>query len=171
MKLKSFFANSIEEAIRLARYELGPEAMLVNSKRTDIEARHLGCYEVVICDVQTTSRDSAHSQESSAAGLRTAAVTGLLPVDKLSQDVSELKHRMEKLALTLARSGRGMASVAFDPERSRAFTALTDVELDTDVAYEVVGRLPSSISDHILRAEVAKLVNIDTNLGIPGSPS
>ena len=28
MKLKSFFANTIEEAIRLARHELGPDAML-----------------------------------------------------------------------------------------------------------------------------------------------
>ena len=49
MKLKSFFANTIEEAIRLARSELGPDAMLVHSKRTDTEAQHLGLYEVVVC--------------------------------------------------------------------------------------------------------------------------
>ncbi len=66
-----------------------------------------------------------------------------IPVDKLSQDVSELKHRMEKLALTLARSGKGMASVAFDPDLSRAFTMLTDAELDTDLAYDVIGSLVS----------------------------
>ena len=39
MKLKSFFANTIEEAIRLARHELGPDAMLVNSRRASVEAR------------------------------------------------------------------------------------------------------------------------------------
>ena len=49
MKLKSFFANTIEDAIRLARSELGPDAMLINSKRTDAEAQHLGFYEVVVC--------------------------------------------------------------------------------------------------------------------------
>ena len=48
MKLKSFFADSIEEAIGLARREMGPDAMLVNSKRTGAEARHLGAYEVVV---------------------------------------------------------------------------------------------------------------------------
>ena len=33
MKLKSFFADTIEEAIGQARREMGPDAMLVNSKR------------------------------------------------------------------------------------------------------------------------------------------
>ena len=49
MILKSFFAGTVEEAIRLARRELGPEAMLVNSKPSGVEARHLGAYEVVVC--------------------------------------------------------------------------------------------------------------------------
>src|SRR5580704_15633544 len=65
MKLKSFFANTIEEAIRLARHEMGPEAMLVNSKRAGVEARHLGLYEVVVCgEAQKTGpKDPAHGQE------------------------------------------------------------------------------------------------------------
>ena len=147
MKLKSFFANSIEEAIRLARHELGPDAMLVNSKRTGVEARHLGFYEVVVCAekpgnraARTRGRATQTATDRREDGSRAAASS--LPVDKLSQDVSELKQRMEKLALTLARSGRGMASVAFDPELSRAFTTLTDAELDTELAYDIVGRLP-----------------------------
>src|SRR5579863_10518859 len=125
MKLKSFFANTIEEAIRLARHELGPDAMLVNSKRTGAEAQHLGLYEVVVC-VEASETGRAHEPKKDGS-------LASLPVDKLSQDVSELKQQMEKLALTLARSGRGMASVAFDPELSQAFTTLTDAELDTEL--------------------------------------
>ena len=34
MRLKSYFADTIEEAISQARREMGPEAMLVNSKRS-----------------------------------------------------------------------------------------------------------------------------------------
>ncbi len=65
MKLKSFFANTIEEAIRLARHELGPDAMLVNSKRAGVEARHLGFYEVVVCGEDPESGPSvpAHGQD------------------------------------------------------------------------------------------------------------
>jgi flagellar biosynthesis protein FlhF len=171
MKLKSFFANTIEEAIRLARHELGPDAMLVNSKRTDVEARHLGFYEVVVCGEaqETEPRDPERGQERGKRGSR--AVAASLPVDKLSQDVSELKQRMEKLSLTLARSGRGMASVAFDPELSRAFTTLTDAELDTELAYDVVGKLTSPIPGGALRAALAKLVNVDSQLGSPSALS
>ncbi len=68
---------------------------------------------------------------------------------------------MEKLALTLARSGRGMAGVAFDPELSRVFTTLTDAELDTELAYDVVGKLTSPVPEGALRAELAKLVSVD----------
>jgi flagellar biosynthesis protein FlhF len=179
MRLKSFFANTIEEAIRLARRELGPEAMLVNSKRTGVEAQHLGFYEVVVCGEgpETGPKDPAkgsagappeRSQDSWRSGARSTAAS--LPVDKLSQDVSELKQRMEKLALTLARSGDGMASVAFHPELSRAFTTLTDAELDTELAYDVVGKLAPPIPEGGLRAELTKLVSVDAELGSPGAP-
>jgi flagellar biosynthesis protein FlhF len=186
MKLKSFFANTVEEAIRLARQELGPDAMLVNSKRSEVEARHLGCYEIVVCaETQPSGSSDEHGRErrrdlapergkesrgeSKQGGARAVAAT--LPVDKLSQDVSELKQRLEKLALTLARSGRGLASVAFDPDLSRAFTLLTDAEIDTELAYDLVSKLKFPVSDASLRAELAKLVSIDSELGVPGAPA
>lgn len=191
MKLKSFFANSIEEAIRLARQELGPDAMLVNSKRTSPEAQHLGFYEVVVCsDGEASGTAMTQAGKMHAAKLHAAKMDqkkthgskprpeggqdGLqrfapAPVDQLSQEISEIKQHMEKLALTLGRSRRGVASVAFDPELSRAFTRLTDAELDTDLAYDIVGRLGSSLSEAGLRREVARLVNVDAGLGIPGA--
>ncbi|MGA2880400.1 MAG: hypothetical protein ABSG13_15750 [Bryobacteraceae bacterium] len=178
MKLKSFFANTIEEAIRLARHELGPDAVLVNSKSTGVEARHLGSYEVVVCgEIQEagskdlrygSERGGENGPERGRAGSRSS--TAALPVDKLSQDVSELKHRMEKLALILARSGKGMASVAFDPDLSRAFTMLADAELDTELAYDVIGKLTSPIPENALRAQLAQLVNVDSELGSRGAP-
>jgi flagellar biosynthesis protein FlhF len=178
MKLKSFFANTIEEAIRQARLELGPDAMLVNSKPSGAEARHLGLYEVVACGegAEMRTKDSARGQERcqeanpglGTQGFRTVGST--VPVDKLSREVSELKQRMEKLALTLARSGPGMTSIAFAPELSRAFTTLTDGELDTELAYDVVGKLSSPIPEGALRAELAKLVSVDAELGSRGVP-
>jgi flagellar biosynthesis protein FlhF len=167
MRIKSFFANTIEEAIRQARHELGPEAMLVNSKRTGVEAQHLGAYEVVVCgDAPEYGREDPETKQDAGRSAPTA-----LPVDQLSRDVSELKQQMEKLALTLARSGSGMASIAFDAELSRAFTRLTDAELDTELAYDVVSRISSPLSPAMLRAELAKLTHVDKELGYPGSSS
>jgi flagellar biosynthesis protein FlhF len=47
MRIKSYFTDSVEEAIEEARVELGPDAMLMNSKKTEPELRALGEYEVV----------------------------------------------------------------------------------------------------------------------------
>jgi flagellar biosynthesis protein FlhF len=166
MKLKSFFANSIEEAIRLARHELGPEAMLVNSKRTAVEARHLGAYEVVVCAEAPEPAAKSAPQER-----HRPQPAASLPVDKLAHDVSELKQRMEKLALVLARSGSGMAGVAFDPELSQIFNTLADAELDTELAYDIVGSLKSPVPAGALPTELAGRVRVDTQLGSPGAPT
>jgi len=47
MRLKSYFAQSIGDAIESAREELGPEAMLLNSRKTSSEQKYLGEFEVV----------------------------------------------------------------------------------------------------------------------------
>ena len=47
MKIKSYYSRTGEDAMAAARQEMGPDAMLVNSRKTPPEARHLGEYEVV----------------------------------------------------------------------------------------------------------------------------
>ena len=160
MRLKSYFADTIEEAISQARHEMGSDAMLVNSKRSGTEARHLGIYEVV-CAGETEAR----SEEVAGARSRTTAAAP--PMDRLSQDVTELKQQMERLALTLARSGGGMAGIASDPELSRIFAQLTDADLYADLAYEVVGRMTAPFTPEALRTELASLISTDSELGCP----
>ena len=45
--VKSFFAESVQSAMEHARVELGPDALLLDSRQAPPEARHLGDYEVV----------------------------------------------------------------------------------------------------------------------------
>jgi flagellar biosynthesis protein FlhF len=163
MKLKSFFADSIEAAISLARREMGPDAMLMNSKRSNPEAKHLGAYEVVVCAADTEPLLVASPREA-----RNPASEAARRVDRISQDISDLKHQMDRLALSLARSGSGMAGIASNPELSKALAALTDAELDADLAYEVIGRIGSPAAPGALRAELASLVKVDAELGCRG---
>ncbi len=164
MRLKSFFADTIEEAIQRAHRDMGPEAMLVNSKTAAPEARHLGAYEVV-CAADNESRSGASPFTSS----RVEQPPSAAPVDKLSQEVSELKQQMERLALDLARSGAGMAGIASDPELSKIFAALTQAELDADLAYDIVAQVGAPASTEALRAVLGRQVRIDNQLGRPGS--
>jgi flagellar biosynthesis protein FlhF len=47
MRIKSYFSDSVKNAIRTARQELGPDALLLNSREAPAESLHLGQYEVV----------------------------------------------------------------------------------------------------------------------------
>jgi len=161
MRLKSYFADTIEEAISQARREMGSDAMLVNSKRSGVEARHLGAYEVV-CAGETEARSETPDTQ------RKRSAADAPPMDRLSQDVTELKQQMERLALTLARSGSGMAGIASDPELSKVFTQLTEADFYADLAYEVVGRMTTPVAPDALRRELGALVNIDSQLGCQG---
>jgi flagellar biosynthesis protein FlhF len=62
MTIKSFFADTVAAAIREARAQLGEEAMLLKSRRTPEEARHLGAYEVVFGAVQAAPREATISE-------------------------------------------------------------------------------------------------------------
>jgi flagellar biosynthesis protein FlhF len=165
MKLKSFFADTVEQAITLARHEMGPEAMLVHSKRSSPEARGLGAYEVV-CAAAT--EPAVAPQKSHSAGSQSGLATP--QSDKLMQDVSELRQQMERLVRSLARCGSGMTGVRSDPELTQAFATLTDAELDADLAYEVIARISSPASRDALRIELSRLVSVNPELGCPGAP-
>jgi len=165
MRLKSFFADTIEEAIAQARQEMGPDAMLVNSKPTSAEGRHLGAYEVVIC-AEKTDLPGSGSEMAAPAAPRLDSPS----LNKLSRDVSELRRQMERLALALARSGTGLASQASDAEQARILSSFADAELDLHLAYEMIGRLGTPLSASAARNELLRMVRVNTELGAPGAP-
>lgn len=164
MRLKSFFADTIEEAIQIAHREMGPEAMLVNSKRTGPEARHLGGYEVV-CAVETGI--PAPPPSSQFAGANPSF--SVLPTDKLSREVSEIRQQMERLAMALTRSGSGLAGIAADAELSKVFAILAEAEIDADLAYEIVAQIRSSEVSQSLRTVLSRLISTAPALGTSGS--
>ncbi len=71
MKIKSYFAPSVERAIQDAREELGGEATLITSRRAAPDARHLGTYEVVfgIADIPEGVQPAAAPPEDIHAEL------------------------------------------------------------------------------------------------------
>lgn len=166
MRLKSYFADTVEEALRQARNEMGAEAMLVNSKRSAPEAKHLGAYEVVCAteaelNSDCTAVNGIHNRPNAAP-----------PIDKLSSEVSELRQQMQRLARMLARSGsEGMAGIASDPERSRAFARLSDAEVDADLAHEIVTSIRGECSDDTLRAKLVSIIRTNHQLGACGAAS
>ena len=179
MKLKSYFAVTVEAAMQKARAELGPEAMLVTSRRSGPEYRHLGEYEVVFALVpESESPPSAERMQTSTE--ITAPPPGTSWV-RLSDEVSDLKRQMERLASGLARSTAGLSRIAMRPALADVFSQLLEAELDADIAYEIVSRICGQLDNdpetgaasgprgasrvtQLVNSELLRLIDVDPRI-------
>src|SRR5579872_2829318 len=171
MKLKSYFAATVEAAMNTARLEMGADAMLVSSRRTDNQSRHLGEYEVVFA---STSYQDARLLAGEERTYNQALPPKAPPIDRLSEEVAGLKHEMERLASALARSTGGMARIAANPELAEAFAKLVDAEIDADLAQDILFRVTSRNGDStaldatrasvLIASELELLCNVDSGL-------
>lgn len=131
MRIKSYFAAAIEDAMAQARQELGPEAMLVNSRKAPPEARHLGEYEVVFA-----AENFAVPAEDAPAQVQPQTANG---ADRLSVDVASLKKELEGMRRALVRSAFAPSRWSgVSPTASDAYAALAAQEVLPSLAREIV---------------------------------
>ena len=62
--VKSYFASSVDEGMAQARADLGPDALLLNTREAPPEARHLGDYEVVFGMTSDVARSSTTGDDA-----------------------------------------------------------------------------------------------------------
>src|SRR5258708_39416963 len=98
MRLKSYFAGTVESAICLARQEMGEDAMLVNSRRTLPETRHLGAYEVVFASSQDTA---VIAKQLTAPRIDEPALPS---AQSLVQEMAEMRRQLAKVSVQVSRS-------------------------------------------------------------------
>ncbi len=115
-----------------ARQELGPDAMLVNSRRAPAETGHLGQYEVVF----GVTDDARPSGAESGAGR-----------DRLSSEVSDLKKELEGMRRALTRSAFAPPEwLSSAPDLSDAYAALTANEVAPELTREIVHAVEARVS-------------------------
>ena len=95
MRIKSYFANTVEEAIHEARAELGGDATLITPRRTAAESRHLGAYEVVFGT--TPASETQHPTQAA---------------EELNAELSMLREQLDSIKhlLRLGAAGTGQIS-------------------------------------------------------------
>jgi flagellar biosynthesis protein FlhF len=129
MKLKSYFAATVEAAMALARHELGPEAMLVHSKKTAAEARKLGEYEVVFA----VEREAGPSLEQTPTTL-----------NRLAEDIGSMRKQIERIAASLGNTiATQDSSPLTRPEVAQAFAALVRAGTLPEIARDFAARASS----------------------------
>src|SRR4029077_21092060 len=128
MRLKSYFAGTVESAICLARQEMGGDAMLVNSRRTLPEARHLGAYEVVFAAAQDPVHQALQAKIEEPAN--PAAQT-------LVSELAEMRRQLSKMSSIVSRSavrGGRRSTTAANPALDSLDQALAANDVDGDLA-------------------------------------
>jgi flagellar biosynthesis protein FlhF len=139
MKIKSYFASTVEEAMAQARQELGPDAMLVNSRKSSLETRHLGTYEVVFAGELPPGKP----EETTAAANQPQPESA----ERLARQMAELKRELESVRRTISRSA--LVSAAWldsSPDLSDAYGALTASEVLPELARQVIQSAAARIS-------------------------
>ncbi len=118
-----------------ARVELGPEAMLMSSKKTAAEARRLGAYEVVF----------GVAEEMPAAGESRVVAGGSDSggADVLARELADLRKQIENVRRSVSRQGysRGPAT-----QRSVAFGELQEMLVGADFSEEIAHELVESVA-------------------------
>lgn len=149
MKIKSYFARTVEGAMATARQELGPDAMLVNSRKTSLETRHLGEYEVVFAT-------GAPGAEAAAAALAPTVESHSFSAqpfspqpfgERLATEVADLKKELESMRRAITRSAFAPAQWAGGaPDVSDAYAMLTASEVAPDIARDIVQAAGSRVA-------------------------
>jgi flagellar biosynthesis protein FlhF len=143
MKIKSYFADTVETAMALARQELGADAMLVHSKRAAPESRHLGDYEVVFAVEEGQAVPPTRGANSADRD------PGL---DRLADDIASMRKQIERMAAAMAFAVPGQAPGITAPEAAQAFAALIRTGTDPEIAHELALRAGSSTLEDAVRA-------------------
>jgi flagellar biosynthesis protein FlhF len=130
MKIKSYFARTVEDAMAEARVELGPEAILVDTRKPDAQAGGLGEYEVVFAS-ETAAREGEAADAAEGRGARPVG-------ERLCWEVAELKRELEGMRRALMRSAFAPAWSAPSRDLSDAYAVLTANEVAPDLAREIV---------------------------------
>jgi flagellar biosynthesis protein FlhF len=158
VRLKSYFARDVKAALDMARVELGPEAMLLESRKAPPEARHLGECEVVMA-LPSEKPESPENLQAQQEYIR------------LSADVAEMRKQMERMAAALSRSSAiASARELPRPELAEVFSSLVEAEVDPVLAHDILQRLrdknaEGAAADRALADALGARVRCDPQLG------
>jgi flagellar biosynthesis protein FlhF len=138
MKLKSYFAESVDEAINQARTELGTDAMLISSSETSRGLKDLGRYEVVF-GLPPADKATLHRPDGKSDVAR-GSTFGKNPV---LQELAELRKQVESFGQSIARAGLTRASEQLRPEMEHVLNRLLNAGFSNELAHELTEAVAS----------------------------
>jgi flagellar biosynthesis protein FlhF len=137
MRLKTYFASSVEAAMLLALDQLGPEAMIVTSRKMPAESRHLGEYEVVFAAAPETEADEENEEGRYPDTLK-PDTADREPVRRLYQEVSRLASEIESLGRVMKRTEVKQGVANLEGEQAEVAHCLAEAGFSGEFILETI---------------------------------
>jgi flagellar biosynthesis protein FlhF len=184
MRIKSYFAGSVQEAIESARAELGSEAMLLHSKKTEWELRSLGAYEVVFGVSAAPASFQAAESVAPATGIADAA-DELVRSSEVVKELADLRKQIETVRRSVVRHGRSAPASGGSVEAEGICARLVAQDFSEELAGEIadavearpgagqpMGRLAlAERYDTALAAELERRLRVDAPFDFDRHPT
>ncbi len=177
---KSFFADTVEEALVQATRRMGAETLLVGSRHTEPAERHLGVYEVLV-EGETPSSHDALPRLPAKGEAETAHLSGSSKGSSCGEDDLELIRReITSMHDLLARCAARMAPMLppeLLPLGVRLSTADFSPALVESLLHSSARRLTSDGAalnepelQRALFGEISSRLRVGPEFGTPGGP-
>ncbi len=139
MRIKSYFAKSVDEAIAQAREQLGAEAMLLDTRRRAPKPGQTGSYEVVF------GLDDAPPEP--AVPLTSAPPISTAKPEHLGNELARLNAQMDEIRSLIVRSSKSQMTIGRSvPELADAHLRLLAAEVEPVLAKDIVDRLEAAMA-------------------------
>lgn len=148
MKIKSYFAKTVDEAISKARVELGSDALLLNTRKIADTGTGAG-YEVVMgVPGSTPAVKSPAPAPKTALAVPTPKPTSRTEVrPEVASDMEKLRAQMDELQNLLVRSAKNAwAAQRSVPETADIYTRLIAAEVDAVLSKDIADRLEAAMA-------------------------
>ncbi len=138
---RTYLAKSVDEAMAQAREELGPEAMLLNTRRLAGEQGLPGGYEVVVCaPVGQVKPRQLDERPRDSRSLRAVP-------EELAADLERLHSQMDEIRNLLMRPTKAQFTpIRTAPELADVYDCLVASDVEPSLSKDIVDRLEADMS-------------------------
>ncbi len=148
MRIKSYFAKSVDQAMAQAREELGPEAMLLNTRKAPPDQIEGGGYEVIFGvagETPVVPNIVAPVAAMPAAEAENRAANSA--PEHFTAELGRLHDQIDEIRNLIVRSSRAQLTVGRTvPELADVYAHLMAADVEPALCKDIVDRLEASMA-------------------------
>ena len=152
MRIKSYFAKSVDLAMAQAREELGPEAMLLNTRKAAADQIEGGGYEVIF---GLAAEPPAFASIAPAMAAASAADAESRAPEHFAAELGRLHDQIDEIRSLIVRSSRAQLAIGRTvPELADVYAHLMAADVEPALSKDIVDRLEASMATDAFFAAV-----------------